>query len=49
MKNVIAFILVAACVGVCVWQVVGAFIDLRERRKRKKEKPQDPEKKDDEE
>ena len=49
MKNVIAFILVAVCVGVCAWQLVGAFKDFRERRKRKKEKPQDSEEKDDEE
>lgn len=49
MKNVIAFILVAVCVGVCAWQAVGMFKDIRERRKRKKEKPQDPEEKDDEE
>ena len=49
MKNVIAFILVAVCLVVCAWQLVGVFKDFLERRKRKKEKPQDPEEKDDEE
>ena len=49
MKNVIGFILVAGCLVVCVWQLVGVFKDIWERRKRKKEKPQDPEEKDDEE
>lgn len=47
MKTVIGVILSLACVGVCIWQVIGIISDIRAKRKLKKEHPK--EQKDDEE